>query len=155
VRDLVVAYVGLGANLGEPIATVRQALLDLAAVPGVLSLRHSALYGSSPVDATGPNYVNAVAELKTTLSAPALFAALQHLENQAGRLRPFRNAPRTLDLDLLLFGAASIQSQNLTVPHPRMTDRAFVLRPLHDLAPALVSASALATLADQRLWTLS
>jgi 2-amino-4-hydroxy-6-hydroxymethyldihydropteridine diphosphokinase len=155
VRDLVVAYVGLGANLGEPIATVRQALLDLAAVPGVLSLRHSALYGSSPVDATGPNYVNAVTELKTTLSAPALFAALQHLENQAGRLRPFRNAPRTLDLDLLLFGAAQIQSQNLTVPHPRMTDRAFVLRPLHDLAPALVSASALAALADQRLWTLS
>jgi 2-amino-4-hydroxy-6-hydroxymethyldihydropteridine diphosphokinase len=154
VRDLVVAYVGLGANLGEPIATVRQALLDLAAVPGVLSLRHSALYGTSPVDATGPNYVNAVAELKTTLSAPALLTALQALESQAGRLRPYRNAPRTLDLDLLLFGAARIQSRHLTVPHPRMAERAFVLHPLHELAPSLVSASALAKLADQQLWTL-
>jgi 2-amino-4-hydroxy-6-hydroxymethyldihydropteridine diphosphokinase len=155
VRDPVVAYVGLGSNLGEPIATVRQALLDLAKVPGVLSMRHSALYGSSPVDATGPNYVNAVAELKTTLAAPALLTALQALENQAGRLRPFRNAPRTLDLDLLLFGASSIQSRYLTVPHPRMVERAFVLRPLNELAPALVDASALALLADQRLWILS
>jgi 2-amino-4-hydroxy-6-hydroxymethyldihydropteridine diphosphokinase len=155
VRDPVVAYVGLGANLGEPIATLRQALLDLAKVPGVISMRHSGLYGSSPVDATGPNYVNAVAELKTTLAAPALLAALQVLENQAGRLRPFRNAPRTLDLDLLLFGASSIQSQHLTVPHPRMAERAFVLRPLHDLAPTLVDASAIAALADQQLWTLN
>jgi 2-amino-4-hydroxy-6-hydroxymethyldihydropteridine diphosphokinase len=153
-RDPVVAYVGLGANLGEPLATVNQALRDLAAVPGVLSLRHSALYGSSPVDATGPDYVNAVAELHTTMSAPALLAALQALENGAGRQRPYRNAPRTLDLDVLLFGAAHIQSLHLTVPHPRMAERAFVLRPLHELAPALVSAAALAAVAEQPLWTI-
>ncbi len=153
-RDPVVAYVGLGANLGEPLATVSQALHDLAAVPGVLSLRHSALYGSSPVDATGPDYVNAVAELHTTLAAPALLAALQALENDAGRLRPYRNAPRTLDLDVLLFGSAQIQSQHLTVPHPRIAERAFVLRPLHELAPALVNAAALAAVADQPLWTV-
>lgn len=154
-RDPVVAYVGLGANLGEPITTVRQALHDLAAVPGVLSLRHSALYGSSPVDATGPDYVNAVAELHTSLTAPALLAALQALENEAGRQRPYRNAPRTLDLDLLLFGVARIQSPNLTVPHPRMEERAFVLRPLHDLAPEQVDAAALASVADQPLWKLA
>jgi 2-amino-4-hydroxy-6-hydroxymethyldihydropteridine diphosphokinase len=154
-RNPVVAYVGLGANLGEPLATVGQALRDLAAVPGVLSLRHSALYGSSPVDATGPDYVNAVAELHTTLTAPALLAALQALENEAGRLRPYRNAPRTLDLDVLLYGAARIQSPHLTVPHPRMAERAFVLRPLHELAPALVRAAALAAVADQPLWKLS
>lgn len=154
-RNPVVAYVGLGANLGEPIAAVRQALRCLAAVPGVISLRHSALYGSSPVDATGPDYVNAVAELHTTLIAPALLAVLQALENEAGRLRPYRNAPRTLDLDLLLFGAARIQSPHLTVPHPRMAERAFVLRPLHELAPALVPAAALAAVADQPLWTLA
>lgn len=153
-RDPVVAYVGLGANLGEPLATVGQALRDLAAVPGVLSLRHSALYGSSPVDATGPDYVNAVAELHTTLSAPALLATLQALENDAGRQRPYRNAPRTLDLDVLLYGSARIQSPKLTVPHPRMVERAFVLRPLHELAPALVNAAALAAVADQPLWTV-
>lgn len=154
-RDPVVAYVGLGANLGEPLATVGQAVRDLAAVPGVLSLRRSALYGSSPVDATGPDYVNAVAELHTTLTAPALLAALQALENAAGRLRPYRNAPRTLDLDLLLYGAARIQSPHLTVPHPRLAERAFVLRPLHELAPALVTPTALAALADQPLWKLA
>jgi 2-amino-4-hydroxy-6-hydroxymethyldihydropteridine diphosphokinase len=154
-RDPVVAFVGLGANLGEPVAAVRQALLDLAAVPGVLSMRHSALYGSSPVGATGPDYVNAVAELHTTLTAPALLAALQALENEAGRLRPYRNAPRTLDLDLLLFGSAQIHSTRLTVPHPRMAERAFVLRPLHDLAPVLASAAALAAVANQPLWKLA
>jgi 2-amino-4-hydroxy-6-hydroxymethyldihydropteridine diphosphokinase len=153
-RDAVVAYVGLGANLGEPVAAVRQALQDLAGVPGVIALRHSALYGSSPVDAKGPDYVNAVAELQTTLTAPALLAALQALENEAGRQRPYRNAPRTLDLDLLLFGSAQIHSPQLTVPHPRMVERAFVLRPLHDLAPARVAPSALATVADQPLWKL-
>jgi 2-amino-4-hydroxy-6-hydroxymethyldihydropteridine diphosphokinase len=153
-REPVVAYVGLGANLGEPLASVNQALRDLAAVPGVLSLRHSALYGSSPVDATGPDYVNAVAELHTTLTAPALLAALQALESDAGRLRPYRNAPRTLDLDVLLYGAARIQSPHLTVPHPRMAERAFVLRPLHELAPALVSTTALAAVADQPLWAI-
>jgi 2-amino-4-hydroxy-6-hydroxymethyldihydropteridine diphosphokinase len=154
VRDPVVAYVGLGANLGEPRATVRQALDGLRVLSGVLALRHSALYGSSPVDATGPDYVNAVAELHTTLTAPALLAALQGLENAAGRLRPYRNAPRTLDLDVLLYGGGRIQSLHLTVPHLRMAQRAFVLRPLHELAPDLVGAAALAAVADQPLWEL-
>ncbi|MDZ7938762.1 MAG: 2-amino-4-hydroxy-6-hydroxymethyldihydropteridine diphosphokinase [Rhodoferax sp.] len=153
-RDPVVAYVGLGANLGEPVAAVRQALQALQAIPEVLSLRCSSLYGSSPVDASGPDYVNAVAEVRTTLTAPALLAALQALELDAGRQRPYRNAPRTLDLDLLLFGVARIDSPHLTVPHPRMAERAFVLRPLHDLAPERVTAAALALVADQRLWKL-
>lgn len=153
-RDSVIAYVGLGANLGEPVVAVRQALQDLAGVPGVIGLRHSALYGSSPVDAKGPDYVNAVAELQTTLTAPALLAALQALENEAGRQRPYRNAPRTLDLDVLLYGAARIQSPHLVVPHPRMDERAFVLRPLHDLAPDRVHATRLAAVADQPLWKL-
>jgi 2-amino-4-hydroxy-6-hydroxymethyldihydropteridine diphosphokinase len=153
-RDPVVAYVGLGANLGEPAQTVFQALQALQAVPGVLFLRHSPLYGSSPVDATGPDYVNAVAELRTPLTAPAVLAVLQALELDAGRQRPYRNAPRTLDLDLLLFGTSTIQSPHLTVPHPRMAERAFVLRPLHDLAPERVSLAALAAVANQPLWRL-
>jgi 2-amino-4-hydroxy-6-hydroxymethyldihydropteridine diphosphokinase len=135
-RPWVKAYVGLGANLGDPAAAVDAALHSLAVTAGIRGLRASGLYRSAPVEASGPWYLNAVAELETMLTAPALLQLLQTLEKAAGRERPYRNAPRTLDLDLLLYGEARIDSPLLTVPHPRMHERAFVLLPLAELAPA-------------------
>jgi 2-amino-4-hydroxy-6-hydroxymethyldihydropteridine diphosphokinase len=96
------------------------------------------LYRSAPIDSSGPDYLNAVAAVATELAPHALLQALQAIELRHGRERPYRNAPRTLDLDLLLFGEQRIDSPDLVVPHPRMHERAFVLRPLADLAPALV-----------------
>lgn len=134
---MITAYIGLGANLGDPLASLRQAAQALSATPGIAALRLSRFYRSAPIDSSGPDYVNAVAEIHTSLTAPALLAALQNIEQDHGRLRPYRNAPRTLDLDLLLYGNQAIDTPELTVPHPRMHERAFVLRPLHELAPAL------------------
>lgn len=150
-REPVLAYVGLGANLGDAGAALQTALSRLAQAPGVLACRSSGLYRSAPVDATGPDYLNAVAELRTTLTAMDVLALLQALENQAGRERPYRNAPRTLDLDLLIYGDARIQAPTLEVPHPRMWGRAFVLLPLAELAPERVSAHALASVQDQAI----
>lgn len=150
----VTAYVGLGANLGEPAQAVRDALAELQRLPGVSRLRASRLYRSAPVDAGGPDFVNAVAELETTLSAPDLLAQLQAIEARAGRERPYRNAPRTLDLDLLLYGAGCIDSAALTVPHPRMHERAFVLVPLAELAPHAVSQADLRRVASQQITAL-
>ena len=148
-RDAVTAWVGLGANLGDPQAAVRKALEDLAASPGVEGLRGSRLYRSAPVDSSGPDYINAVAQFSTRLSAPALLALLQSLEQAALRVRPYRNAPRTLDLDLLLYGDACIDSPHLVVPHPRMQQRAFVLLPLAELAPQRVDPQALQRVSGQ------
>jgi 2-amino-4-hydroxy-6-hydroxymethyldihydropteridine diphosphokinase len=145
------AYVGLGANLGDAGAALHTALGRLAQAPGVLRCRCSGWYRSAPVDATGPDYLNAVAELRTTLTAMDVLALLQALENQAGRERPYRNAPRTLDLDLLLYGDARIEAPTLEVPHPRMWRRAFVLLPLAELATERVSAQALAAVQDQAI----
>jgi 2-amino-4-hydroxy-6-hydroxymethyldihydropteridine diphosphokinase len=131
------AYIGMGANLGDALANLKQAAAELAGVPGITSLTLSRFYGSAPVDSSGPDYVNAVAAIETTLDAHALLGALQAIEQNHGRLRPYRNAPRTLDLDLLLYGDQEINDPELTVPHPRMHQRAFVLMPLADLAPAL------------------
>jgi 2-amino-4-hydroxy-6-hydroxymethyldihydropteridine diphosphokinase len=150
-RSPVVATVGLGANLGNPQAALAGAMASIAAVEGVKLVAQSAFYRSAPIDSSGPDYVNAVIQLHTTLSAPALLAQLQTIEQGAGRERPYRNAPRTLDLDLLLFGDASIQSESLTVPHPRMWQRAFVLLPLAEIAPALVSTALLDSVKDQAL----
>ncbi len=130
-------FVGLGANLGDAGATVQQALQTLAALPGTQLVAASSLYRTAPVDASGPDYINAVAELRTTLEPSALLEALQAIEQAHGRLRPYRNAPRTLDLDLLLHGQRLIDEPALTVPHPRLHQRAFVLEPLAELAPAL------------------
>jgi 2-amino-4-hydroxy-6-hydroxymethyldihydropteridine diphosphokinase len=141
----------LGANLGDAGAALQTALARLAQAPGVLACRSSGLYRSAPVDATGPDYLNAVAELRTTLTAMDVLALLQALENQAGRERPYRNAPRTLDLDLLIYGDARIQAPTLEVPHPRMWGRAFVLLPLAELAPERVSDEALAAVQDQAI----
>ena len=150
-RAEVTAFIALGANLGEPARTLRDALTSLDATPGVRVLKASSLYRTAPIDSSGPDYVNAVAGITTTLSAPALLDALQTIEQGAGRERPYRNAPRTLDLDLLLYGAGRIHSPRLIVPHPRMCERAFVLVPLAEIAPSLVSAAQLQAVADQRV----
>ena len=137
----VLAYVGLGANLGDAPAAVRRALSDLDTLPQTRCVRASSLYRSAPVDAAGPDFINAVALLCTTLEPYALLAQLQRLEQIAGRERPWHNAPRTLDLDLLRYGELRLTDPRLTLPHPRMLQRAFVLFPLAEIAPELVSAS--------------
>lgn len=139
----VTAYVALGANLGDAQAALRRALHDLGTLPHTQLVRSSSLYRSAPVESSGPDYVNAVAELRTALGPYELLAGLQGLEQAAGRERPWRNAPRTLDLDILLYGELQLDDPVLTLPHPRMLDRAFVLRPLAEIAPALVSAEQL------------
>lgn len=150
-------YVGLGANLGDAAATIEAASDALAHLPATRLAARSSLYRSAPMQAAGPDFVNAVAALDTTLSAHALLRALQEIERSHGRERPYRNAPRTLDLDLLLFGDACFADSALTVPHPRMTQRAFVLQPLAEIAPELrlpdgrAVASLLPALAGQRL----
>ena len=150
-RDAVVAYIGLGANLGDACASVRLAMKAIATTEGVDLEQESSLYASAPVDSSGPDYVNAVVAVRTVLTAPALLAQLQAIELRAGRERPYRNAPRTLDLDLLLYGHATIYSAALCVPHPRMCERAFVLLPLHEIAPHRVSASQLDQVAAQAI----
>jgi 2-amino-4-hydroxy-6-hydroxymethyldihydropteridine diphosphokinase len=130
-------------------------------LPGCRLRRVSSLYRTAPVDAGGPDYVNAVAELEARCGPAELRAALQHIEQQFGRRRPYPNAPRTLDLDLLLQGNAVLQSAALTLPHPRLHRRAFVLRPLLELAPDLAApglgplAPYLATSAGQRVERLA
>lgn len=148
-RQPVTAYVALGANLGDAVQTVRDALAALNAMPGSRLVKASSLYRTAPVDSSGPDYINAVAEVRTSLTAPDLLRAVQDIEAAAGRERPYRNAPRTLDLDVLLYGSAIIDSPALTVPHPRMWERAFVLIPLRELSFALVSPSALCAVDDQ------
>ena len=148
-REPVIATIGLGANLGDARQAVHGAVAAIAALDGCPLLATSPLYRSAPIDSSGPDYFNAVLQISTRLTAPDLLACLHRIERGAGRERPYRNAPRTLDLDLLLYGQARLDSPTLTVPHPRMLLRAFVLRPLADIAPALVSAQALAAVADQ------
>jgi 2-amino-4-hydroxy-6-hydroxymethyldihydropteridine diphosphokinase len=130
-------FVGLGANLGDAAATVRAAFEALNELPHTACVARSSLYRSAPVDAQGADYINAVAQLRTGLLPTALLKQLQAIEERFGRKRPYRNAPRTLDLDLLLYGSRRIATPLLTVPHPRMRERAFVLVPLAEIAPEL------------------
>lgn len=140
------AYVGIGANLGDAAATVRAAAERLRP----LGLRRlSSLYRSAPVDSVGPDFVNAVAELDAALAPLALLRELHAIEQDFGRERPYRNAPRTLDLDLLLHGEQRMAGEVLTLPHPRLHERAFVLHPLLELAPDLV-VPGLGPLAEHR-----
>lgn len=154
-EEVATAFVGVGANLGDTLCTAQAALSELSRFAGIDAVRVSPWYRSAPVDAVGPDFVNAVAEVRTRLTAPALLTILQGLEDAAGRQRPYRNAPRTLDLDLLCFGGAQISSTRLSIPHPRMWGRAFVLRPLRDLAPQWVSDAQLAAVASQGVWPLA
>lgn len=147
----VIAYIGIGANLGDAQAAVLQAVRDLNTLPQTALLRASSLYRSAPVDANGPDFINAVAQVQTELSALDLLHELQRLEQRAGRERPYRNAPRTLDLDLLLHGNLLLNETELTLPHPRMKERAFVLLPLAEIAPGLVNAGDLARVSEQRI----
>ena len=131
-----VAFVGLGANLGEPEKRVREALDELDAIPHTRLVRSSSLYRSEPLGyAAQPPFVNAVAQLETGLPAQRLLAELQAIEARHGRSRSFPNAPRTLDLDLLLYGNLVLDLRELKIPHPRMHERAFVLVPLVEIAP--------------------
>lgn len=147
------AWIGLGANLGDPAAALHDALARLAALPGTRLLAQSSLYRSAPVDAGGDDYLNAVARIGTTLAPTELLAALMLIEQRWGRERQYRNAPRTLDLDLLMMQDVSINTPELILPHPRMHQRAFVLMPLaeidadlvipgHGALPALLAATA-------------
>lgn len=131
------AYIGLGANLGDAQVALRAAIDALALLPGTRLAALSSLYRTAPIDASGPDYLNAVAALDTAIEPAALLQALQAIEQAHGRLRPYRNAPRTLDLDLLLHGDAVLDTPTLTLPHPRIAQRAFVLQPLAELAPGL------------------
>jgi 2-amino-4-hydroxy-6-hydroxymethyldihydropteridine diphosphokinase len=134
-----IAWVGIGANLGDARANVLDAIGRLSRLPGAKLLQTSSLYRTAPIDSSGDDYVNAVASLDTNLDAHALLQALFAIEQAHGRERPYRNAPRTLDLDLLLYGDEIIDdAPTLIVPHPRMHERAFVLAPLAEVAPDLV-----------------
>lgn len=132
------AYIGLGANLGDAVATLRAALHAMAALPNTRLAARSSFYRSKPLGGLAQNdYVNAVAALDTTLEATALLVALQDIERVHGRQRgPQRWAPRTLDLDILLYGQACIKNDVLTVPHPGIIEREFVLYPLYEIAGA-------------------
>jgi 2-amino-4-hydroxy-6-hydroxymethyldihydropteridine diphosphokinase len=146
----VVAYIALGANLGDPVRQVRAGLAALAALPHTRLLRASSLYRSAPVGyLEQPDFVNAVAAVETRLAPRALLQALLAVERTHGRVRDFPNAPRTLDLDIVLYGARTVGEAGLTIPHPRMHERAFVMVPLAEIAPDAVvpgrgSAAALA-----------
>lgn len=129
------AWIGLGANLGAARDTLEAAIVDMVALPGTALLRRSSFYRAAPVEAEGPTYVNAVVELETALDPLALLDALQAIESRHGRQRPYPNAPRTLDLDLLLYGQRQLQLARLTVPHPRLHRRAFVLVPMLEIDP--------------------
>jgi 2-amino-4-hydroxy-6-hydroxymethyldihydropteridine diphosphokinase len=153
-NDPVLAYLGLGANLGDAKASVLAAIQAIGQIAGVALRKQSSLYGSAPVDAQGSDYVNAVLQVETRLPSLDLLHALQTIELQAGRQRSFKNAPRTLDLDILLYGCVQIDSPELTLPHPRMWSRAFVLHPLAELAPELVSPPLLQAVVGQGVWRL-
>jgi 2-amino-4-hydroxy-6-hydroxymethyldihydropteridine diphosphokinase len=129
------AFIGLGANLGDARATLQAALKELAALPETTLRQSSSVYRSTPIESSGPDYLNAVVLLETRLAPHALLVELQRIEAAHGRERPYHNAPRTLDLDLLLYGEQRIDSATLTVPHPRLQERAFVVRPLAEIAP--------------------
>ncbi|MDM0043652.1 2-amino-4-hydroxy-6-hydroxymethyldihydropteridine diphosphokinase [Variovorax dokdonensis] len=145
------AFVAIGANLGDACRAVEDAIAALDNITASSVAARSSLYRSAPVDAKGPDFINAVVELKTALEPLALLEQLQAIEQRAGRERPYRNAPRTLDLDLLDMEGVALDTQRLTLPHPRMNQRAFVLLPLAEIAPERVSADQLQAVAGQQI----
>ena len=153
----VLAYVGVGANLGDARAQLLAAHDALGRLPHTTWVAQSSLYRSAPIESSGPDYLNTVVVLCTRLAPHDLLAQMLRIEQAHGRERPYRNAPRTLDLDLLVYGEERIHTDTLTVPHPRMHQRAFVLLPLAEVAPALVIpgigpvAALLGAVAGQRI----
>ena len=159
---MTLAYVGIGSNLEEPRQQVELAFGELAALPQTRLVKKSSLYRTAPVGhANQPEFINAVAALDTELGPLELLNELQAVEARHGRRRSFANAPRTLDLDLLLYGDTQRQAADLTLPHPRMHERAFVLEPLLELAPRISipgrgrAAEQLAQCAGQRVERMS
>lgn len=151
-------FVALGSNLADPVAQLAAACDEIGRLPQTRLLGRSSLWRSAPVGYLDqPDFVNAVAEVDTTLEPEALLEQLLEIERRHGRVREFANAPRTLDLDIALYGERRIDTPTLTVPHPRMHERAFVLLPLHELAPDLSIPGhgplrdLLSGVADQRL----
>ncbi|MCC6611288.1 MAG: 2-amino-4-hydroxy-6-hydroxymethyldihydropteridine diphosphokinase [Burkholderiales bacterium] len=152
------AFIGLGANLGEPLAQIDAALAELGRLPRTRLLRASSFYRSAPIgNEAQPDFVNAVAALETELTPRELLEALLRIEHASGRVRTFPNAPRMLDLDLLLYDACAVDESGLAIPHPRMHERAFVLAPLAEIAPEAVipghgcAADLLRRVAGQRI----
>jgi 2-amino-4-hydroxy-6-hydroxymethyldihydropteridine diphosphokinase len=160
-RPSTAAFIALGANLGDARAALDAAFVALATLRETRLRAASSIYRSAPIDSSGPDYLNAVVLVDTGLAPHALLAELQRIELAHGRERPYRNAPRTLDLDLLLYGDVRIATPTLTVPHPRLHERAFVLKPLAELAPQQVIpglgpiAELLPRVADQCIERLS
>ena len=154
-RAPVTAYVAIGANLGDASTAVLCAINDLSELPQTELVAQSSQYQTAPIASSGPDYINAVVEMSTRLTAQELLLALQQIEFEAGRDRPYPNAPRTLDVDILLYGEARIESTHLFIPHPRMFERGFVLVPLAEIAPALVSAAQLEAVAAQAITRLT
>ena len=157
---MVTAYIALGANLGDAVSALQQAVAAIKTLPDCAVKKTSSFYKTTPQEispehAPGDDYINAVIEIETKLPAPALLQNLLQLELAVGRERPYINAPRTLDLDLLLYGSARIDSTHLTVPHPRMWQRAFVLVPLAEIAPHLVNAAQLDAVKRQKTTKLA
>ncbi|HEY2020720.1 2-amino-4-hydroxy-6-hydroxymethyldihydropteridine diphosphokinase [Paraburkholderia sp.] len=135
---MTVAYLGLGANLGDARQTLKDAVVCLAQQHTITVLAKSSLYRTAPIDAGGDDYFNCVVKIDTTLPVRHLLALCHKIEHQFGRERPFRNAPRTLDLDILLYGDQSIDEADLIVPHPRLVERAFALVPLVEIDAELI-----------------
>lgn len=136
--EWVTAYLGLGANLGNRQKTMRQALEELAAQPTIEVVAVSSLYQTAPVGMTDqPDFLNAAAAIRTTLMPQELLAHILQLEQKLGRLRTVRWGPRTIDIDILMYGSEEIKQPKLTVPHPRLGERAFALVPLAEIAPDL------------------
>jgi 2-amino-4-hydroxy-6-hydroxymethyldihydropteridine diphosphokinase len=137
VASRVTAYIALGSNLADPVAQIRRALGALAALPDTRLVRHSSLYRNPPAGGLAqPDFVNAVAEIETRIGPGELLRRLLDIERAQGRVRDYPNAPRTLDLDIVLYGTGRVAEPGLTVPHPRMLERSFVMIPLAEIAPA-------------------
>ncbi|HEX7685464.1 MAG TPA: 2-amino-4-hydroxy-6-hydroxymethyldihydropteridine diphosphokinase [Trinickia sp.] len=154
---MTVAYLGLGANLGDARQSLKDAVVCLAQQQTITVLAKSSLYRTAPIDSSGDDYYNLVVKLETSLSAASLLALCHRIEHHFGRERPFRNAPRTLDIDVVLFGDACIDEPDLVVPHPRAPERAFVLVPLVEIDPDVSipgrgrADALLPAVADQRI----
>ena len=131
---MIKTYVALGANLGAPLSAFQYALERVNTHIHCSVVAVSSVYSSKAFEAAGPDYLNAVAQVMTDLSAPELLLLLQEIESSAGRIRAYHHQPRTLDLDLLFFGQGHIDSANLKIPHPRWRERAFVLMPLQEIS---------------------